>query len=393
MALHHRTADRPLPAAVLRENDPGAENVARVVPQRARLVKIGDAVAGYHLTPRRARWQFSFRSRRVAEIDALARLRYHAAPPPPAAARAFAEAVAHHAEPNEAAGWVNRWCIRLSGEERAAIVADAAASPRKWRATELGELLKLRRGERQLLGIRTFRAVGQTKRDLTEANRRRERERKRAARAERPKVVSQEATAPWAAAGVSRATWYRLRAKAANVARHETKNVGSKYNRILPTKSVSRAATSDVAPSAGSTADRILAIMDVDAIDVATVVARTGFDHRVVRPALSRLLAAGKVVRIARGIYRVAAPQAPAVAQSDTPARCPVGSRSDRHGAPEHASGPGRAGTTAPHPIGSSGGPLPVRRAAPRPSRIFPKTKMPISISPFGERTTIGELR
>lgn len=369
-ALHHRPADRPLPAAVLREDDPGADRVARVVPRRARLVMIGTAVAGYY-SPRKARWQFCFRSRRVAEIDALARLRYQAAPPPPAAARAFAEAVAHHAEPNEAAQWIDRWCVRLNAAERAAIVADAAASPRRWRAVELGELLKLRRGERQLLGIRTFRAQGQTRRDLTEANKRRKLERQRAARAARPaKPMSNEKTKPWIAEGVSRRTWYARKARAANVAVPCTENEPSKYTHLFASKSVQPSETFATSPS-GSAPNRIIAALRNGPLDVSTIVRLTGLDHRVVRPALTRLLSAGRIIRISRGVYRRTEQQTVVAAQGGPLVRNPVGPAPDQPGARERASGHGRGAGPAAGAIGSSGAPLPVRCAAPRVLSVF----------------------
>ena len=205
---------RNLDAAVLQDGEPGSEDVARVVPKGAQIVKGGHAVLGYWNDPTRlARRRFNLRTRRAAEIELLARLRYRAGPPSSDDARALATAVASVAEPDAAANWIGRWCVKLNADEQHDIIVDAAENPRRWSAAEFGLLLNLTEGERAQLGIRTFRAAGVTRRMMTAERRRKAAAHMRTKRADtaeaKSKAISQEQAAPWNALGISRATYFR----------------------------------------------------------------------------------------------------------------------------------------------------------------------------------------
>lgn len=189
---------------------------------------------------RLARQRFNFRSRRAFEIDALCHHRHHTSLPSEAQAQALAIAIASVAEPNQAAQWIRRWCAALDEDEQQDIVADAARKPRKWKAPAMGELLELTIEERALLGIRTFRAVGVTRRQMRKNEMERDQDRKRAARAKarEGKPPSIEKQRPWEAVGVSRATWYRRRASG-ETEPAETESVRNILPTISPTETVS----------------------------------------------------------------------------------------------------------------------------------------------------------
>lgn len=301
-------------AAVIRDGEAGADDVTRVVPRRARLVRVGDAVAGYWLTPAKAHYRFSFRSRRVMEIDLLARLRYQEAPPPPEAARALAIAVAGHAEPNAASAWIELWCPTLDPDEQAQIVTDAAAKRTFWRADAIARLLDVTMNERTVLGLRTVGAIDCDKRQRTLARKQRDRDRKRAARAAASKrrPVSVAKIEPWTEAGLSRATWFRRKKRGShdgNVAGDETAFVRNVFIRDIADRiSLTRRAT--LRPA--SAAERVVAMLTANDASVAALIAQTGLPAATLRPILSRLVKRGLVVRPGRGVYRVAPPPASA---------------------------------------------------------------------------------
>lgn len=299
-----RARPHGLPAAVMRDGEAGAENIARVVPRRAQLVRVGNAVAGYWLSPAKAQYRFSFRSRRVREIEFLASLRYQNAPPPPEAARALAIAVAGHSEPNAAIAWINRWCVTLDHDEQEQIITDAATKRRFWRADAIASLLDVTKHERDVLGLRTIGAIDCDKRQRTIARKQRDRDRKRAARAAsaKPRSLSLEKAAPWAVAGISRATWYRRKKR--NVASRKT---GSVHNICI--NSIADVTSLMSATSGPATAAARVAALVSGNTSVASLIEQTGLTAATLRPVLSRLVKRGRLVIVSRGLYRATAPE------------------------------------------------------------------------------------
>lgn len=373
-----------LPAAVFSADDPRAAEAARIVPANARLVRIGSCTAGYYHRPARHR-RVSVSVLRLAEIERLARDRFKDAPPDASTARRLARAVADHADAATAARWIARWCVTLHADEREDIVTSAASRATFWSADALALLLNVTNEERRRLKLRTVGAVDCDKRQRTLARKQRNRDRMRAARAAQPKVkvMSQEQAAPWRAAGLSRRTWFRRRAAAMNVSTG-TDSVRNNDSGILRREVVPPAATFDVATSGGSAADRIVAVMGSGVIDVAAIVRLSGLDHRVVRPVLSRLVKAGRIIRVARGIYQRVEQQAVVAAQGESLVRYPVDPAPDQPGARERASEPPRPAVRPWGAIGSSGGGRPVRRAAPLNSSVFAPRIFPF---PFPTQT------
>jgi len=205
------------PAAVLPEQDPRAVDSARAIPACASPVKVATLVAGYRLTPAQARRRFDFLEFRFFEIDRLARWRVMAGEA--LHEQAFAIAVSSCAEPNMAESWIKRACPTLAFGEIAQFIAAAHASPTYLTAAALGDLLGLTTGERENLGIRTFRPAGMKPAEFRryahetkkENNRVRAEGKRRAAGIQpRPKGCTAKAKA--AAYGMSVSAYYRHRA-------------------------------------------------------------------------------------------------------------------------------------------------------------------------------------
>lgn len=219
-----KTQSRRLPAAVLAAGEPGADQVARIVPSRAEIVKVGGCIVGYRLTPARAKRRLGLLDLRVREIERFIVHRFGSLRIETDDAALFAELIAAHLDPNWSHGWVRRVCPRL-GDAGAEIVAEAARSRVWWSAKALGEVIGLTWDERRLLRIRTIRASDIT---LAEARRRsrelkREADRLRAEQVRRragvaPRVKGDSAAAEAAAAGVDRRTIQRRRKRAAEAA-------------------------------------------------------------------------------------------------------------------------------------------------------------------------------
>lgn len=178
-------------------------------------VKSHGVTWGYRVKPRLPKVT-RFKSIRASEIQRLAFYRWRYDPPTQEGERRIAIAIAHHAQHHDVArNWIKRWCADLDGDEIDNIIEDATDNPRRWKADELGDFLQVTRQEREHLGITTFRAEGQTKRELTATRKRKARERmqrnRAAERAANPRPISREHEKPWLAEGISRATWHRRR--------------------------------------------------------------------------------------------------------------------------------------------------------------------------------------
>lgn len=116
--------------------------------------------------------------------------------------------------------WLLLWCPWITIGEAGAIREQCLIAPKRWKAKTLGFRLRLVDVDRAQLGIRTIAAI-----DLTpeqQAERRRTKAKLRAARFRRRKgaklrtqylatVVKPQQ--PWVGLGISRASWYRRRAR------------------------------------------------------------------------------------------------------------------------------------------------------------------------------------
>ncbi|WP_171988091.1 hypothetical protein [Hyphomicrobium sp. NDB2Meth4] len=239
----------------MRASDP---RLARIIPDWADTVQmIAGVVLGYKgrgRTWRASKRSFSFRARRAHEVEILAFDRLHRGPLSREAQTAFAVAIASVTDADQAIEWIRRYCPAVDADELEEVITDAAFNPRRWTATQFGELLGLTKDERQRLGMRTFRWVGATKRAMNVENRRNNtayQAAKRAAEkaAQPPKPPSIEKLEPWKAKGKSRRTWYRHKARDAE---RGTEPVRDIVQRIRLTKAVPSAQYVVAAAPAGA---------------------------------------------------------------------------------------------------------------------------------------------
>jgi hypothetical protein len=175
---------------------------------------------------RRYRWQGRQRhgrsrptplALRRAEIECLLTDRYGNRLPDDDAGRDDAIIMCHHQELRDIAGWLRRWAPWMHEAEIAAIKIEVRDDRTYLSADALGRRLGLTDGVRTKLKITTIGAVDVDKaaRNRRRKAKARERERQRRAadgaksRAEYRAAVASDA--PWKAARVSRATWYRRR--------------------------------------------------------------------------------------------------------------------------------------------------------------------------------------
>ena len=217
---------RRLPAAGLIIEQLSADQVARFVPSRVEIIRIGKCIVGYQLTPARAKRRLGLLDLRVREIERFIVHRFGSLRIETDDAALFAEIIAAHVEPNIASAWITRVCPRL-GREGSAIVAEAARSRAWWGARALGEAIRLTWDERKLLRIGTIRAA-----DITQAEARhrakalkRDADRVRAESVRRkngvaPRRCGDSAAAEAAALGISRRTLFRRRKQDAEASWH-----------------------------------------------------------------------------------------------------------------------------------------------------------------------------
>lgn len=133
------------------------------------------------------------------------------------------EPVIHHlvsmSQPKRRAEqWLDLWAPWLSRAESLKIITEGIATARAWTADQLAWRYRVTREERTMLGLTTIGAIDYGKGARTK--RRRDLDKQRKANARRAAGMKPraeyEATSiarqqPWTAAGISRATWYRLR--------------------------------------------------------------------------------------------------------------------------------------------------------------------------------------
>jgi hypothetical protein len=198
-------AEKLMPAAALRDGDPGAEHAARVVPKGAKIVPLGrdgrtGAIAGYLAKPARIARRAGLAQVRVAEIERLIFARVGGPLGGDAAPLVLAIAAAHLDHP-AALAWSRRWCPDISPDDAIRIV---------------GEALGLRADERGALRIKTIRPAGLSGQAFGRWARTRKRESDRARSEEKRRAAGvlmrrkgDAAAAEAAEAGVSRRTILR----------------------------------------------------------------------------------------------------------------------------------------------------------------------------------------
>ncbi len=194
----------------------------------ARPVLIGECVVGEVRSRSTAR-SFSLADRRILEITAL--LRHRFGPTVPSDWVGWVRPLLDHVvrraasegRPATLPALVDRvllLCPSLAHEDVEPTAVASLEAPGRWTARQLGDQLQLHLGERTSLGIRTFRAVGQTATDQRAAKRERDRLRQERLRRE----AGQVARSVWIAnsveeearrLGVSSRTLRRRKAKAA----------------------------------------------------------------------------------------------------------------------------------------------------------------------------------
>jgi hypothetical protein len=159
---------------------------------------------------------------RVSELSRLFTARYGEVLPDDDAGRDDAGLMAHHLaqltgdQRKRIMGFIEWRCPWMPIGEANALVVDAIAKPRRWRADKLAWRLRLTHADRTTLKITTIGSV-----DKPRSQRWHDRqERSRLAKAERRRLAGIKAraeyeaaslnrTQPWKALGISRATWYR----------------------------------------------------------------------------------------------------------------------------------------------------------------------------------------
>jgi hypothetical protein len=228
-ALRHRTN---LPAAVLKDGEPGSDNASRLVPKGVVELKVGNCVLGYFSKPKKRRKPnlAALQGRQAITLFAD-RFSDHGIVPDLREARRFSTVIADLLPPDTARDWIARHCDELPENERDAILAGAMDRPRVWSIDDLGNFLRVSQEERDRLKLTNIGVAGMSKTQRQRLRRERHRVRVRAQRAMggKDKQPSQEAAAPWAAAGISRRTWFRRKKDAIGTA-DGTEDVRSNYN-------------------------------------------------------------------------------------------------------------------------------------------------------------------
>jgi hypothetical protein len=130
-------------------------------------------------------------------------------------------------------GTIRRWAPRMPETEAEALADKILKKPRKYKATTLGRLLRLTQEEQITLYIETIRPFDKTDADMEEDSKRRDREWQAANRAAkgsgrprgRPKS---KGVKPWETMGIAKSTYYRRKRKAeVGETQGETKNAST----------------------------------------------------------------------------------------------------------------------------------------------------------------------
>jgi hypothetical protein len=162
---------------------------------------------------------------RMRDLANLYRSRYGIALPDDDAGRDDLKIALNHlaclAHPRgHIAHWIEIWAPWLTAAEQRQVVPPILANPQRWKADALAWRLRLTKEQRTMLGITTIGAIDENKAARTKRRRAKDRQRKENAR--RAKGVKPRATyegqstskaKPWLEEGISRAQWYRRRAR------------------------------------------------------------------------------------------------------------------------------------------------------------------------------------
>ena len=126
------------------------------------------------------------------------------------------------------AKWLDLWAPWLTLAEHKAIIGEALANPQRWKADALAWRMRLTKEDRRMLGVTTIGAIDENKAARTKRRRALDRQRKENARRakgikprEAYEAQSVSAAKPWVAEGISRASWYRRKARE-TTPQHET---------------------------------------------------------------------------------------------------------------------------------------------------------------------------
>src|SRR4051794_24656060 len=223
---------RHLPAAV--ETNPAAP-VARVVPRKAKIVKIGTATLGYVHKPARVGPAWSFERQRRLDLEAVISFSY-GGPVDTDDGQIYLIAALPHllAEGIKLRDWAEKWTPRVCAEVKPAWFAvmerDFTEKPRRFKADTMAAMLRVTKAMRDELKLKTIGAIDFTREQRATARQAEKNAAKEAARRAvgiRPRGESNEATRPWEAEGVSRRTFYRNQAKAQAKAEMDGTNTGA----------------------------------------------------------------------------------------------------------------------------------------------------------------------
>lgn len=164
-------------------------------------------------------------SLRLNDFARLFRARYGIELPNDDSGRDDLDPVLHHlaALPQparRASHWLELWAPWLTLGEQRDIVSKAIADARPWTADQLAWRYRITQEERTMLGLTTIGAIDLGKRARTKRRKERDRQRKATTRRATGTQTRAEFLAastarakPWIAASISRATWYRRRAR------------------------------------------------------------------------------------------------------------------------------------------------------------------------------------
>lgn len=259
-------AARPLPAAVVTEDDPRAHEVARVVPRGVKHLTVGNTKLGYRKPRKRhpaGTPPVAFV--RASEVERLIAARYggpcdtddgepYAILAASVLIPLFIQSCATSAEANKVrlhdllaqrfAGWCSCHLPRLPAPDVRRIALRAITTPVRFSADAAASLIKLTRAERDALRITTIGAVDFLAPARKAERARKDREAKRTKRAATPKKVPLTKSEPWKAFGWSRRTWER-RGKPhpddANRVGSNIRNTAADRNCVTPPKRPIRA--------------------------------------------------------------------------------------------------------------------------------------------------------
>lgn len=192
------------------------------MPDAATLAKLAEIDRRYK-RKRRGK-PVSLAALRVRDLRVLYAARYGSSLPDDDAGLDDARLMAHHlaalsGDPRRRLdSFIREWCPWMSRADQDALLVEIMTRPQRWRADKLAWRLRLIEADRSTLKITTIGAIDMGKAERTKRRRARARMReqeRRAAKGAKPRARYLASTIgkPWIAAGISRASWYRQRAR------------------------------------------------------------------------------------------------------------------------------------------------------------------------------------